>query len=154
MHSLGAVGDEKLKLRTLDWAVKSGDVKLQDFFYPIGSVGGRYVSFHSSGLLCLSISLFYSASGAELAWRYFQENLGLIRDMLAKASPSLMDTVIVSCISRFSTKAKADEIEAFFAANPLPKSARRIEQTVEAIRNNGTMVELVKQSRLVEASFW
>jgi hypothetical protein len=42
MHSLGAVSDPKLKLRTLDWAVKSGDVKLQDFFYPIGAVANRY----------------------------------------------------------------------------------------------------------------
>jgi hypothetical protein len=43
-----------LKLATLDWAVKSGDVKLQDFFYPIGAVA-------------------QSAQGAELAWKYFKD---------------------------------------------------------------------------------
>ena len=43
-----------LKLRTLDWAVKSGDIKLQDFFYPIGPVAG-------------------SVAGSALAWQYFQD---------------------------------------------------------------------------------
>ena len=38
MLSLGATSDPKLQLRTLDWAVKGQDVKLQDFFYPIRSV--------------------------------------------------------------------------------------------------------------------
>ena len=54
VHSLGATRVEALKLRTLDWAVKSGEVKLQDFFYPIGSVAG-------------------SLAGSELAWKYYRE---------------------------------------------------------------------------------
>ena len=53
-RSLGATSIPSLKLATLDWAVKSGDVKLQDFFYPIGSVAG-------------------SPEGCALAWTYFQE---------------------------------------------------------------------------------
>lgn len=52
--SPGATRDIKLKLRTLDWAVKSGDVKKQDLFYPIGAVSG-------------------SVEGANLAWKYYQE---------------------------------------------------------------------------------
>ncbi len=43
MHSLGAINDHSLKQRTLDWTVKSGDVKMQDFFYPIGAVSSRYL---------------------------------------------------------------------------------------------------------------
>lgn len=54
MFTLGATKDRALKLRTLDWAVKSGQVKLQDTFYPIGSVSG-------------------SAEGTQQAWEYFQE---------------------------------------------------------------------------------
>ncbi len=38
MFSLGSTNHEILRLKTLDWAVKSGDIKLQDIFYPIGSV--------------------------------------------------------------------------------------------------------------------
>ena len=37
LHSLGATPIALLKTRTLDWATKSGDVKLQDFFYAYGS---------------------------------------------------------------------------------------------------------------------
>lgn len=54
MFTLGAAKDAALKRRTLDWSVKSGAVKLQDTFYPIGSVSG-------------------TAEGTELAWKYFQE---------------------------------------------------------------------------------
>jgi hypothetical protein len=51
---IGSTHSKALKLRTLDWAVKSGDVKLQDFFYPIGPVAN-------------------SAEGAELTWNYYKE---------------------------------------------------------------------------------
>ena len=54
MFTLGAAKDLSLKQRTLDWALKSGEVKTQDTFYPIGSVASNAV-------------------GAELAWTYFQE---------------------------------------------------------------------------------
>ena len=54
MFTLGATRDRALKQRTLDWAVKSGEVKLQDTFYPIGSVGG-------------------SKEGTEMTWKYFKE---------------------------------------------------------------------------------
>ena len=54
MFTLGAVADLSLKQRTLDWALKSGEVKTQDTFYPIGSVASNAV-------------------GAEMTWKYFQE---------------------------------------------------------------------------------
>jgi hypothetical protein len=54
MFTLGATRDRALKQRTLDWAVKSGQVKMQDTFYPLGSVTG-------------------SVEGQDMAWRYFQE---------------------------------------------------------------------------------
>lgn len=57
LSSLGATADAALKQRTLDWAVKSGDVKLQDFFYPMGSVASN-------------------VAGADLAWTYFQQVAG------------------------------------------------------------------------------
>lgn len=54
MYTLGSTNDAALKKRTLDWAVKSGEVKLQDFFYPIGSVASN-------------------VAGSDLAWGYFRE---------------------------------------------------------------------------------
>lgn len=135
MHSLGASKSKALKLRTLDWAVKSGDVKLQDFFYPIGAVSSN-------------------KEGSALAWAYFKEHAELIKGMLAKASPSLMDGVIVSCIRGFSTVDDAADIEAYFATNPIPSSERRIGQAVESIRSNGKFLLAVKQSQLASPAFW
>jgi puromycin-sensitive aminopeptidase len=135
MHTLGAAPQVHLKQRTLDWAVKSGDVKLQDFFYPIGAVAS-------------------SAAGAAQAWSYFQENFEYVKTKLSKASPSLMDAVIGNSISRFCTKRRADEIEAFFKANPLPSSERRISQLVESIRTNGAMLDLVSASVIAKPGFW
>jgi len=133
--SLGSALSEQLKLRTLDWAVKSGDVKLQDFFYPIGAVASN-------------------AAGAQLAWTYYQNNFNTIKSMLAKASPSLMDAVIVNCINRFCTVERANEIEKFFEANPLPSSARRISQSVEMIRSNSNLLANIKKSSLSTDGYW
>jgi puromycin-sensitive aminopeptidase len=80
--------------------------------------------------------------------------MALIKEKLNKASPSLMDAVIVNCINRFCTYEKADEIEAFFAANPLPSSERRISQTIELIRSAASLLGRIMSSRLIDPAFW
>lgn len=135
MFSLGASRDVALKKKTLDWAVKSGEVKLQDFFYPIGSVTGNI-------------------QGAVLAWEYFKENFTVIKEMLAKASPSLMDAVIINSVNRFCTSEKADEIENFFKENPLPSSDRRISQIIENMRASSQMLNSIKSSKLSTSQTW
>ncbi len=135
MFSLGATNDIALKKRTLDWAVKSGDVKLQDFFYPLGAVAS-------------------SAAGSVLAWEYFQTHFELIKEKLSKASPSLMDAVILNCISRFCTAARADEIDAYFKAHPLPSSERRISQSLENMRTSSQMLGMIANSKLASPAFW
>jgi puromycin-sensitive aminopeptidase len=136
MQALGSAPSKELKIRTLDWAVKSGDVKLQDFFYAIGGVS-------QSG-----------KEGAQVAFDYFKENLEHIRGMLSKASPSLMDAVIVYSCGSFTTLERAAELESFFEANPFPSSKRRIENMLENMRNAGAMLEKVKASPLAQDSFW
>jgi puromycin-sensitive aminopeptidase len=135
MFTLGSTHDEALKLKTLDWAVKSGDVKLQDFFYPIGSVASSY-------------------AGSLLTWKYFQENFETMKQMLVKASPSLFDAVIVNSVSRFCTADKADEIEKFFAVNPMPSSERRISQTIEVMRTSNQMLVAIANSSLADPAYW
>jgi puromycin-sensitive aminopeptidase len=129
MSSLGATKNTDLKLRTLDWAIKSGDVKLQDFFYPIGSVTG-------------------DINGGELAWKYFQDNFDYIKDKVSKANSSLMDAAIMFTCSRFCTEDKVNEITVFFEANPLPKSERRISQLLETMKASATFVERTRASNL------
>ena len=59
----------------------SGAVKLQDFFYAIGSVSQS------------------SPEGLELAWGFYQESFPKLKSMLAKASPSLMDAAIIYSVA-------------------------------------------------------
>ena len=133
LNTLGSTADPKLKVETLKWTT-SGEVKLQDFFYAIGSVG-------RSG-----------KDGRQLSWRYFQENHLRIAAMLANASPSLMDAVIVYSAGGFISK--ADEIEEFFKKNPYPKNARKIAQMTENMRANGKFLATLQASGLSKAEFW
>lgn len=82
------------------------------------------------------------------------QNLDLIKAKLAKASPSLMDAVVVNSLSSYCTIEKAEEIQSFFAANPLPHSEMRIKQSVESIRNSGEMLTRVRASEMVNPQFW
>lgn len=135
LNTLGRISDPKLKLATLDWTT-SGEVKLQDFFYAIGSVG------HSGKV------------GRELAWQYFQDNHKRLSDMVAKASPSLMDAVIVMCSGGFCSEKKADEIESFFKDHPFPKNERKIAQMTENMRANGKFLATLQASGLGQPDFW
>jgi len=118
LNALGATKDEKLKMDTLDWTC-GGEVKLQDFFYTLGSV-------HRSGPV-----------GMQMTWRYFQDNFEKMKGMVGKASASLMDAVIVFSCGGFASEEKANEIEEFFKKNPMPQNQRKIDQMLEAMRTNG-----------------
>lgn len=135
LSSLGYVPDTKLKLATLDWTT-SGAVKLQDFFYAIGSVSQS------------------SKTGKELSWKYFQDNFERLKNMLINASSSLTDALIVYSAGSFCSKEKADEIESFFAAHPLPRNVRKISQTIEGMRANAKFLDLLKASDLSKDQFW
>lgn len=135
LASLGHAPDKKLKERTLEWTT-SGAVKLQDFFYAMGSVGRS------------------NKEGREISWAFYKSNFEKLNGMIGKGSPSLMDACIVSCAGAFCSKEKADEIEAFFKENSLPKSARKISQLIESMRTNAAFLDMLQKSELSNASFW
>jgi len=135
LSSLGSTLSSNLKRRTLLWTL-SGKIKLQDFFYPMGSVGRS------------------SKEGRQISWEFFQENFDNINGMIQKASPSLMDACIVSCCGTFCSEEMADEIDSFFKANPLPRNARKIAQTTETIRANAKFLKKLQESELSNAAFW
>lgn len=137
MVCLGSTPSDALKLKTLDWSVKGEDVKLQDYFYAIGSVA------------C-------SAEGVALTWKYFMDNFDFIKNKLAKASPSLLDAAIGNSCGRFVTMERAEEVESFFkdSRHACPSNERRISQLVEGIRTNGTFLLKIKASKLADAAFW
>jgi hypothetical protein len=119
----------------MEWSI-SGDIKLQDFFYAMGSVGRS------------------KRIGREIAWKFYQDNFGKIKSMIANASSSLMDACIVMCAGGFCTYQKADEIDAFFATNPVPSSTRKIAQLTEGMRANAKFLDLILVSELSSEEFW
>lgn len=135
MAALGSSKDASLKKRTLEWTT-SGKVKLQDFFYAMGSVGRS------------------SKEGREISWAFFQDNFEKIQGMIGKGSPSLMDACFVSCAGAFCSAEKANEIDAFFKEHPLPSSARKISQTTENMRANAKFLEMLQASPLSGEDFW
>mmetsp|Transcript_29685 Transcript_29685/g.53877 ORF Transcript_29685/g.53877 Transcript_29685/m.53877 type:complete len:887 (-) Transcript_29685:86-2746(-) len=135
LGSLGHTSDLKLKQSTLEWAI-SGEIKLQDFFYPMGSV-------RSSSL-----------EGRNIAWVFYKNNFKAIKAMIGNANSSLMDAAIVSCGGGFCSNEKANEIEEFFKANPVPRSTRKIQQTLENMRANANFLALLQSSDLAKDVFW
>ena len=89
-----------------------------------------------------------------MSWKYLQDKFDHIQGMLGKANPSLMDAVIVMCAGGFCSREKADEIEAFFQAHPVPQSSRKIAQTTEAMRANAKFMDILQASPLSQDSFW
>jgi puromycin-sensitive aminopeptidase len=135
LNVLGAVNDDKLKMATLEFALRSDDVKLQDFFYPIGSV--------TSNL-----------KGTEMAWKFLQDNFAEFMNKVAKANSHLFDAVIQFCLVRFMSVERAAEVEAFFQANPVPRNTMRLNQMLEYIRTNAKFLDAFKASKLADPAYY
>ena len=75
--ALGATPNMALKKKVLEWAV-SGAIKLQDFFYPIGSVSQS------------------SPEGLQLAWQFYQDNFDTIKGMVVRVC--IFRHMIVKCL--------------------------------------------------------
>lgn len=135
MQSIGAVPTAELKEQVMAWTAMEN--KIQDFFYPMGSVSGS------------------GAEGQTIAYDYMTSHWGEIRARVSKANTSLTDAVISFCCAGFTTYAKANAIEAFFEANPCEGSSRRIQQLLEGMRNTAKFVEThIAASALSDAAFW
>jgi aminopeptidase N len=126
LNSIGSTPDAKLKMEALEWTC-SGEVKLQDFFYTLGSI-------HRSNKV-----------GMEMTWKYFQDNFDKLKAFVGKASASLFDAVIVYCCGGFASLEKAKEIEDFFEKNPMPQNARKIAQMLESIKTNAKFLKQVQE---------
>jgi aminopeptidase N len=135
MLAIGAVPTVELKEQVMAWTATEN--KIQDFFYPMASVAGS------------------DAAGRDIAWEYMCEHWGDIRGRVEDASASLTAAVVAFCTRGFATRAKADEIEAFFVANPCEAVSRKVAQVVESIRIKAAFFEKsVMGSDLATAKFW
>jgi hypothetical protein len=133
--TLGSASGTALKLRVMEWAI-SGDVKLQDCFYPMNSVSGA------------------SAEGVQVAWGFFRDNFDRLNAMCSAANAWTMQYMITACTSRLSSNLAAEEMKAFFQAHPVPTASRKINQILEKILVNAKFAEIVSTSKLMKADFW
>jgi aminopeptidase N len=118
--AMGYVSDVSLKRATLDWTL-TDKIKTQDFFYPIGPVRSS------------------NAEGSELAWTWMKANFPKCKERLAKASPSLLASVIAQACGGNVLRERADEIEKTYGG--MPSISRIIAQLVEGIRSNAAFLE-------------
>jgi puromycin-sensitive aminopeptidase len=135
LTTLGASQSPELKLRCMEWSI-SGDVKLQDCYTPMNSVSS---SDHI---------------GANIAWKFYKDNIERIKSMLSTSIPWTMNSIILSCCSKFHTFDMANDIKTFFELNPNEKAERTITQTIERIRIAANFDEKIKNSKFVESEFW
>jgi aminopeptidase N len=109
LGALPAFQDPALAKRTLDYALSDG-VRSQDAPALIAGV--------------------LAGSQRELAWSFVRDRWAAITDRLGafQGIPG-----VVGALGTFCTSAKADEIRAFFASNPVPAAARLLRQALERI---------------------
>jgi len=133
--AIGHVPDMAKKGEVLEWAI-SGEIKIQDFFYSVGSVSAS------------------TKAAVPMTWAFFKDNFSKVQGMTKSASPSLMDTMIDMSTRNFCTVEAADDIEAFFKANPLPQNKRKIGQILEEMRANAKFLERMLKTPINEEQFW
>merc|ERR1712176_710496 len=103
--TIGYTADKGRKQQVLEWAI-SGDIPIQDFFYPVGSVSGS------------------GKEAAQMCWEFYKANFSKIQALVKTANPSLMDAMIQFSARGFCTNAAADEVEAFFKDKDLTQNKR------------------------------
>lgn len=133
--TIGCASDMALKKDVLEWVV-SGEIKIQDFFYPLGSVASS------------------SKEAATFTWEFYKSNFDKILNMLKSANPSLMDAMISLSARGFSTVEGAEEVEQFYKDHPLKQNQRTISQTLESIRTNAAFLSRILKTPCSEESFW
>lgn len=124
--ALGYVRCNTLKKATLDWTL-TDKLKTQDFFYPIGAVRCS------------------NAEGQEIAWSWIKENFPKCQARLAKASPSLLASVINQACGGNVLSSRAEEIENSYGK--IPSISRIMAQLCESIRSNASFLEREKTSQ-------
>lgn len=123
--ALGYVRNAGLKKATLDWTLTK-HIKTQDFFYPIGAVRTS------------------NNEGSEIAWEWIKINFPHCKERLAKASFSLLASVINQACAGNVLASRADEIEKTYGG--YQSMSRIIAQLVESIRSNASFLEREKHN--------
>lgn len=113
--------DEKLIQETLEYSLNEKNVKPQDFSAPIDALNAN-------------------KKAKDICWKFIKENWKTIASRY-EGSGFVLQNVVNSACSRWSTFEMAKEIEEFFEKNPTPSAKRNILQCIERTKNNAIFYE-------------
>jgi len=114
LRALGAASDPTLLQQALQMSF-SPDVRSHDIYLIVASVATN------------------PNGGRQAAWSFFQERFADYQKSLGDSGLLLSRTVSLAC-KDFASDQKAQEVEQFFAKNPVPQAERTIKQSLEEIR--------------------
>eukprot|EP01100_Stratorugosa_tubuloviscum_P002329 TRINITY_DN1544_c0_g2_i1.p1 TRINITY_DN1544_c0_g2~~TRINITY_DN1544_c0_g2_i1.p1 ORF type:complete len:897 (+),score=492.54 TRINITY_DN1544_c0_g2_i1:157-2847(+) len=126
LRCLGRTRDAQTIQRALEFSL-SDEVRKQDVF-------------------AIYFGTIWSITGRELTWQFLKNNWPKIYQIYGDGY-MLLTRIVGVCTEYFSTEEKADEIEAFFNANPCPAAQRTIKQSCETIRLTAAWIK--RESRNV-----
>jgi puromycin-sensitive aminopeptidase len=121
LAAMGSVQDMNRHTEMLDYALFSGQVRLQDVAFPLNSLSAS------------------SDKGGRACWESFKNQHERVISKFG-GGPMWGACVGLSCRGLRTLK-EADEVEVFFAANPPGSAKRRLVQGLEAIRTRATRLE-------------
>ena len=91
--------------------------------------------------------------GAEITWNWINANFERVRQRLAKASPSLLSSVVQSCSSGGITVTRAEEIHKAFGT--IPSLSRTVANLVESTKATAAFVVRSKTTKAGSSDgFW
>ena len=105
-----------LQLRTLDWALNSGEVRTQDFGTVLSALSGT--------------------CGPTLTWNWFEKNFQKVQDRFTKGLSFVIGSIASAVVGAQKTEADAKKVEEFFKINPIPSAHRAIGQSLEKVRSH------------------
>eukprot|EP00727_Mastigamoeba_balamuthi_P007514 m51a1_g3383 putative puromycin-sensitive aminopeptidase-like (864) ;mRNA; f:495047-498699 len=110
LSSVGFTDDAETALQALEWALKSKEVRSQDYFFVVASV---------------------SANWPVVAWNYLKDNWALLSDVYSGA---LLPRIVQLSTARLHTEEQLQDVVSFFATRTTPGLDMTVRQSLEKIR--------------------
>eukprot|EP00850_Spirogloea_muscicola_P007713 SM000039S14543 [mRNA] locus=s39:838687:844494:+ [translate_table: standard] len=115
LTAMGQTRQEELVKEFLDFGLNEDEVKAQDILYVFASLAGNKY-------------------GRDIQWEYVKEHWGVLYERFHSAH-GLIQHVACLPFRGFLSEDKADDVAAFYDANPVPGATMEIARTLEAVRS-------------------
>eukprot|EP00668_Euglena_longa_P000610 GGOE01000746.1.p1 GENE.GGOE01000746.1~~GGOE01000746.1.p1 ORF type:complete len:882 (-),score=313.77 GGOE01000746.1:304-2592(-) len=136
IHAALARAAPALQARALEWVLTEA-VKAQDMIWLPGSVP------------------FSGRDGPNMVFEWVKAQFARIYAKLGKTSMMLFSDIVRSSGAGFVSKAKAEEVFAFWKQQPVYDVVQKtLNQTCEAVRTNAQFMDRLLASPLTDAAYW